>query len=178
MTNLPPLQQRLDELSLGLSAQNQNLSPEQIQQLRDYAANDELVMRFTRDIERFSRQNLSRWLDKGRDIYTIVDEDNGLLAICWLGKKECPVGNNKYNYTLALRLYGPLRGKKLASIFLEWATKKFLTKNIVNYPAGIWIEPSSNNDAMRKVCEKNGYKLISEDSKKAIYAREFFSPEF
>lgn len=178
MTNLPPLQQRLDELNLGLKAQNQDLTSAQINQLREYAANDELVMRFTRDIERFSEQKVSRWLEKGRDIYSIVDSDDNLLGICWFGPKPCPVDKKNYDYTLAMRLYGALRGKKLANIFLVWATKEFLHKNKNSLPIGIWIETSNNNLPMIKICEKNGYKLILDDSNKAIYAREFSSPDF
>ena len=123
----------------------------QIDQLIEYSLNDESVGKFTSDRERFkNRQAFEGWQQKGREIFTL-NNNNNLVGIVWTGLKEKQIGGKKYNKTFAIRIYGEARGKGLALGFMRSCIKE----------KGYWLETSNDNLAAKALYSKFGFKEVS-----------------
>jgi len=123
----------------------------QIDQLIEYSLNDESVGKFTSDRERFkNRQAFEEWQQKGREIFTL-NNNNNLVGIVWTGLKEKQIGGKKYNKTFAIRIYGEARGKGLALGFMRSCIKE----------KGYWLETSNDNLAAKALYSKFGFKEVS-----------------
>jgi len=124
----------------------------QIDQLIEYSLTDESIGKFTSDRERFKdRQAFDEWQQKGREIFTLNNNNNDLVGIVWTGLKEKQISNKKYNKTLAIRIYGEARGKGLGLNFMKNCIKE----------KGYWLETSNNNLAAKALYSKFGFKEVS-----------------
>lgn len=136
------------------------IDDKQIDQLIEYSLSDENVGKFTSDRERFkSREAFDEWKSKRREIFTLVDENDNLLGIIWMGIREIPdkkyngeTDLKKYNKTFAIRIYGEARGKGLGLDFMKKSLKG----------SGFWLETSDDNLAAKALYKKFGFKQISE----------------
>lgn len=132
----------------------------QINQLIEYSLVDESVGKFTSDKERFkNRESFFKWKEKGREIFTLNNENDDLLGIIWMGLKGLPERNyqieidpKKYKFSFAIRIYDEARGKGLAIKFMRQCLKK----------NGVWLEVSDDNLAARSLYSKFGFKQVSE----------------
>lgn len=93
-----------------------------------------------------------------REIYTLFQDDN-LAGIVWFTNHPRP--DLDADYTYAIRMYELSRGKGLAYDFTQAAQTDFIVSN--SYKGGIWLETNSDNIPARKLYEKFGYKLVSEN---------------
>lgn len=129
------------------------ISEKQIDQLIEYSLSDESVNKFTSDRERFKdRQAFNEWKNKGREIFTLNNENDDLVGIIWTGPKEMQIGDKKYNKTFAIRIYGEARGKGLSLGFM---------KNCI-LEKGYWLETSDDNLAAKALYFKFGFKQVSQ----------------
>lgn len=131
----------------------EGLSEKNIAQLIEYTKDDPLVDKFTSDKKRFlDKFSFEEWLKKGRKIYSLVDEKDNLLGITWFGHEG-------EGFTLAIRIYGPARGKGLAESLLRETMEKFKkTKDYVESPdKNWWLETAEDNLPARKIYEKLGF---------------------
>jgi len=145
------------------------LSKRNIGQLISYANNDEVVKKYTSDFKRFrDQESFKKWLEKGRKIYCLVNEDDDLLGISWFGIEG-------EGFTLALRMYGKVRGKGLGYGFLKETMDDFMKSEEYQGAENQewWLETSKDNIAAIKIYEKLGFKFEKdgEDPKKSIYRR-------
>lgn len=145
------------------------LSKRNIGQLISYANNDEVVKKYTSDFKRFrDQESFKKWLEKGREIYCLVDENDNLMGISWFGVEG-------EGFTLALRMYGEARGKGLGYEFLKKTMDDFMKGE--NYQRAEnqewWLETSKENIAAIKIYEKLGFKFEKdgENPEKSIYRR-------
>lgn len=135
----------------------------QVKQLIEYSLTDETVAKFTSDKERFkNEESFLEWKKKGREIFTLNNNNDDLLGIVWLGLKELPERNyqieidpEKYKSSFAIRIYGEARGKGLAIDFM----KQCLKMN------GVWLEVSNDNLAAKSLYSKFGFRQASEIDK-------------
>lgn len=145
------------------------LSEKNIEQLIDFAGNDEMVKKFTSDAKRFKdKESFKIWLKKGRKIYSLIDEKGDLMGISWFGKEG-------EGFTLALRIYGEARGKGLGFKFLKKTMNDFMKSSVYDKEENKswWLETSKDNIAAIKIYEKLGfeYEKDGEDLGKSIYRR-------
>jgi ribosomal protein S18 acetylase RimI-like enzyme len=145
------------------------LSEKNIEQLIEYANNDETVKKFTSDERRFKdKESYLNWLQKGRKIYSLVDKKGNLMGITWFGAEG-------EGFTFALRIYGEARGKGLGYGFLRETMNDYMKldeyQNAENREW--WLETSENNIAAIKIYEKLGFELEKEGEGrgKLIYRR-------
>lgn len=145
------------------------LSQKNIEELINYANSDEGVKKFTSDSKRFKdKASFEAWLKKGREIYSLVNEDGELMGVCWFGAEG-------EGFTLAIRIYGEARGKGLGYGFLKETMNSFMKldeyQNADN--KGWWLETSKDNIAALKIYEKLGFvfERDGEDIGKSIYRR-------
>lgn len=142
---------------------NVGTTEKQIGQLINFANTDPEVRRFTSDPKRFrDRKAFDRWRKKGRVIYTLTDENDDLLGIIWLGKKEIPQRDftenfdpQDYKVTFGIRIYGAARGKGLARPFMAETFNHFS-------PKGVWLETSGENIAAVRAYTNFGFRKITE----------------
>lgn len=145
------------------------LSQKNIEELINYANSDEGVKKFTSDSKRFKdKASFEAWLKKGREIYSLVNEDGELMGVCWFGAEG-------EGFTLAIRIYGEARGKGLGYGFLKETMNNFMKldeyQNADNKEW--WLETSKDNIAAIKIYEKLGFEFEKdgEDIGKSIYRR-------
>lgn len=91
----------------------EGITEEQMTQLLYYSQTDPGIERFTSDKGRFgSPEAYDAWLQKGRSIFTLTNEEGSLLGIVWLGEEVMPKRNfirdfnaGDYGITFAIRIY-------------------------------------------------------------------------
>lgn len=143
----------------------------QTDELFYFAQNDPLVKRNTSDSERFNNRSLFReWL-KEKTIYTLSDQaQSSLGGIIWLEKKEIPARSNldpkDYEMTIAMRVYGQLRGHHLALPFGQAALKDFLQDSVNSKLRGIWLQTSFDNEPLKKTFSQLGFEKIGEQNER------------
>ena len=110
--------------------------------------------------ERFpDSQAAHRWQSGSkRAIYSLFQDDN-LAGIVWFTYHPRP--DLDADYTYAIRMYELSRGKGLAYDFTRAAQTDFTVSD--GYKGAIWLETNSDNAPARKLYEKFGYKLVSEN---------------
>ena len=138
----------------------QGINDCQIDQLISFSNNDSLVKKNTSDPIRFkNHQSFKEWLKKGRLIYTLIDSNSNLLGITWFGQKQAPQ-NISADFTIALRLYGPARGQKLAVPFVKFVFKDLLENK--KEIKSLWLETSKDNLPAIKTYQKLNFKKRKE----------------
>ena len=147
----------------------EGISEKNIKELILFSRQDEEVLKFTGDRERFAnREKFDQWCEKGRYIYTLVDQEGKLGGIVWFGEKEGA-------WTLAIRMYGAARGRDWSHDFLFEPMKKLMERKVFKTTAvkDWWLECSENNMPARKLYEKMGFKLSGKGKEegKIIYRR-------
>jgi ribosomal protein S18 acetylase RimI-like enzyme len=119
--------------------------------------------------------NFYKWLEKGRTIYTLIDQQGKLSGIIWFGNEPMSTNDKQftpdfnaslYNITYAIRLYGSARGVGLAAPFTRSALSHFKStaqyKNTQN--PGIWLVTSKDNIAAVTTYKKIGGQEVSNPS--------------
>jgi RimJ/RimL family protein N-acetyltransferase len=127
----------------------------QIDQLIEYAQNDETVKNFTSDAKRFaSRETFNAWRKPDAQFYTLTDEGDNLMGIIWFEELELPefiptnpstthhLPTTKFHTTFAIRTYGKARGKGLSVPFTLKALTDLRSKI---QDSGIWLATSPDN---------------------------------
>lgn len=138
----------------------QGISDCQIYQLIEYSHTDPEVKKFTSDSTRFKDLlSFKKWLAQGRIIYTLSDINQNLLGIIWFGQKNPPTKISA-NFTFAIRIYGPARGKGLSQNFIKTAFTDLLQNQKHSQITGFWLETSIDNFAAIHTYEKFGFKKI------------------
>jgi ribosomal protein S18 acetylase RimI-like enzyme len=144
------------------------ISKHQIDQLITYSNSDPQVIAFTSDPSRFKdRAAFNKWLEKGRSIYTLTDDNGDLLGIVWFGQ-EYLSGYQQCGFTFAVRTYGPARGQHLASKLITSAFESFQKTDVYQRSSqkGVWLETSADNLAAVSTYTKFGFKKITEPDDK------------
>jgi ribosomal protein S18 acetylase RimI-like enzyme len=150
------------EIKKGLNQKN-------IGQLIEFANSDEEVKKFTSDAKRFRDEgSFKNWLKKGRKVYSLVNENGGLVGISWFGKEG-------EGFTLAIRIYGEARGKGLSFEFLKETMDDFMKSREYQEAENKdwWLETSVDNLAAIKTYEKLGFQRaeMGETPEKIIFRR-------
>lgn len=156
----------------------QGITDMQVAQLINFTNTDALVRRNTSDEKRFKDiETYDRWKSKGRTVYTLADEGQNLLGIIWLGNEPLPeksflfpLNSSDYATTLAMRIYGYVRGKGIAKAFLIPTLRHFICQGEGNKSSsGIWIETSVDNTPVLRSFSSVGFTQATEqDERKKI----------
>ncbi|HLC88100.1 MAG TPA: GNAT family protein [Patescibacteria group bacterium] len=139
------------------------LSEKQIDQLIEFAANDE-GLKYTSDPKRFkSHESFDEFSKEILAYYTLTNETDDLLGIIWFHDLDLYLNREKpseYGISFAIRLYGEARGKGLALPFTEEVMADFKeTEEYKNHPhKKIWLSVSPENEAAVKLYRKLGFK--------------------
>lgn len=103
--------------------------------------------------------NYTQWAKQGRIIVGLT-KDEVLGGICFFGKKNtpCPLPKTT-DLTVALRMYEPMRGQKLALPFFR-AAHEIIDHYISSESS--WLSVRTDNARARHIYEKFGYKAVRE----------------
>ena len=150
------------ETDFGKLFVEKKISEKQIEELVGYAASDEEVQENTHDKERFATyKKAQEWLSGERTVYTMTNEKGGLLGIVWFEKLSLPDGNltevvdrEVYSHTFAIRIYPPLRGKRLAKKFMDVCFQDSGLKKV-------WLSVKQSNIPGITAYKKFGFKQIT-----------------
>jgi hypothetical protein len=113
-----------------------------------------------------SRSTYDNWSKQDRTIYTLVDDSNALCGIAWFSHEPKYIGDRRYDYTFALRLYASARGVGLAKPFAKVAHTHFLqgSKYQQSEHGGIWLSTGRDNIAAIKTYASLGYQQVDNES--------------
>lgn len=163
---------------LELLTVNKGLTDDQINQLIQYANTDKVVAAHSSDPQRFkNREKYDNWLEKGRFIYSMVDNKEKLLGIVWFGKSIFPniklnsefsdLDTESYGITFALRIYDEARGNNIAKKLTAAAFTAYLASEDYRNAGGngIWLETSEENVAAVKTYNTL-FKQVSDPDEK------------
>lgn len=120
------------------------LSQEHVEALRKKSLDetDEAIQTLTSDPKRFGKGDYASWYEKGRVPFALVDRNNQLAALVWLGRETLTSEGDWH--TIAYRSYAPYRGigiMKALGMFIVSEYKKY-------YPeAQIWAAIDEKNPA-------------------------------
>lgn len=129
------------------------LTPGILAQLVEISATDPLVDHNTSDPERFCDADaILRWAKQGRHPVSFTDADGTLLAFGWTGPKSHP--DSQYENTIAMRIYGELRGKGLAGHLFGTVMQSHLS--LWPETKGFWGEAHSDNIRSIQMCKRIG----------------------
>jgi GNAT superfamily N-acetyltransferase len=156
----------------------EGLSDELIEQLINYSNNDDRVKEYTSDAKRFkNRTTYNKWREKKRAIYAMADVDDKLLGVSWFGEKLYPymggsrhLSTRKYPFTFAIRVYGRLRGKRMARWFMNEVFARFYKKLIYkkHVNKGFWVDVYKRNLPAIKLYKGFGFRKASSYDGKLI----------
>ncbi len=157
------------------------LTEKHIEQLVAFSTDTEDVgvQNNTSDKKRFKdREAVNKWIEKGRSVVVLTDDEGDLLGISWLGAEDINLDNRellpsfdpaeaaRYGVTFAIRTYEKARGKGLSRKLAQQAERQFettaeyqkLVKEGKQFP---WLEVSADNIPAVKSYSKNGYVQIT-----------------
>ena len=120
--------------------------------------------------ERFSSVELAHeWYQKAsrRVVYSLFRAAE-LAGVVWYSQAVRP--DIPDNYTMAIRLYGPAKGRRLASPLLL-ATEQDLIDN-TNDVTGIWLETDIENEAAKRSYSRAGYTEVSRDNRRITMTKQ------
>ena len=147
------------------------ISERQIQQIIQYANEDDLVKKYTSDPKRFTNMEaFKQWLQKGRSIYSLSDSAGNLAGVIWFGPKEMPykaftepIRREDYGVTFSIRIYSEWRGKHLARPFTKMAFAEYEKSPEYLQLANnnMWLETSADNPSAVAAYEKFGFRLVT-----------------
>ena len=137
------------------------ISKDQIVQLITLTKKDSRINKFTHDLERFKNsKTFTTWKKRKKTIYTLTGRSGRLLGIIWFSQKHF----KNYKYTLAIRVYPPLRGKGISKKFLYLVYKDFQKRHKNLH---LWLRTSTGNSRAIKLYKSFGFKTVSQDDKNA-----------
>ncbi|HJY99051.1 MAG TPA: GNAT family N-acetyltransferase [Patescibacteria group bacterium] len=132
-----------------------DITETQIGDLVKYTGRDKKVSACTHDDGRFrSKKAFASWRARGKVIYTLTGRDGKLLGIVWFARKKY----GKFNNTVAVRLYPPVRGKGLSFKFMKEAYGDFSLK----HKGSLWLSVRSDNVPALKLYKKFGFVKSAE----------------
>lgn len=121
---------------------------------------DSTIRQFTHDKFRFKSIKLfTEWSRRGKKIFTLIDSKFRILGLIWFSKKKIPKNNKGINskvlnpYTFAVRLYKPVRGKKLSRKFILAVFQDF-------NPSFVWLSTAISNLTAISLYKKCGFKKV------------------
>lgn len=94
-----------------------------------------------------------------RIIYSLFRASE-LAGVVWYS--HAPRANLDANYTMAIRLYGPAKGRRLATPLLK-AVEDDLEERSPIVVAGIWLETDHDNIAAQRTYLRAGYEEVSQE---------------
>jgi ribosomal protein S18 acetylase RimI-like enzyme len=142
----------------------------QIDQLIKYSQQDDVIIKFTKDSERFkNRSSFDEWRAKDRTVYTLIDDANNLAGIIWFGEKAFPDDSVFYSEldlsvlmpTFSIRLYGNFRSKGFSVNFMKIAFQNYI-KNSNKKISFIWLGVHKFNIAAQNTYSDFGFQKIGE----------------
>lgn len=140
------------------------ISINQLRQLIAFTLGDAIIKKLTHDSKRFgSIESFRLWINN-KTIYTLVDEYHSLQGIIWFSK----IGYVKCDYTFAIRIYPPTRGKHIAQEFMRKVFDNFK-------PESVWLKTKTENKIAIDLYKKFGFKKHSIEEKNLImtYVQSF-----
>jgi len=102
-----------------------------------------------------------------RQYYTLLTEYGELGGLIWFGKDDWhqqTMGDEQSpSHDLAIRTYGPGRGKGFAGPFIDSVTAQFLYDT---ESSGLWLEVNSDNDPEFNLYQKAGWIVVGNRGKR------------
>jgi GNAT superfamily N-acetyltransferase len=87
-------------------------------------------------------------------VYALMNNSSEIGGLFWLSYE--PRLELAADYTIGIRMYELLRGKRLAGAFFEAAHADFRTQN--GYRGNFWLITDADNERARQFYAKHGYK--------------------
>lgn len=156
----------------------EGISELQIEDLIRFSRGDKKIIFFTSDPVRFkTREAFNKWSKKGKQIYTLQNNDGDLKGIVWFGKKKLPKNTvflddmakpADCGTTFAVRLYSEARGKGLANGFIKESIQKFRGSEFFKSAKDnrIWLSTSVDNEPAVKAYLKNSFVTVTNPDKR------------
>lgn len=131
---------------------------------------DEQLRAMTHDLSRFScLEQIERWRRGERTALCLLDPAGSLVGIFWVTEKSPParddyldpeaIRRHAPSVTVAIRLYGPLRGHGVARAFAERSLDVLLRD--YDPPPSLWFETRADNLAIRALATQFGFDEAS-----------------
>jgi len=141
-----------------------DIDKKQVQDLIHYTKGDSEIRKYTHDLKRFRTiKTFEEWRRNKKTIYSLTDKKGNLLGIIWFARKKIPKIINS-SFTFAIRIYPPLRRKRIAKKFMMLVFENFMKgKN-----HSIWLKTKSDNTVAKRLYESFGFKKISETKDREI----------
>ncbi|KND47304.1 MAG: hypothetical protein AB199_02655 [Parcubacteria bacterium C7867-004] len=118
---------------------------------------DQDLQRNTSDRERFGLGSYEDWYAKGRYPFALIDENDNLAALVWLGHVPNPlpsdVGSSLWD-TIAFRAYPPYRGQGIMSPFSRFVLR---TYEVMAPGRSIWLATDQSNESGIALYTKLGF---------------------
>ncbi len=150
------------------------ISSEHITKLISYAKEDQFVKTHTTDFinvdgtsGRFSSlESYITWQDKGRFIYTLVNDKSEFSGIMWFSHEPQNFDDITYDFTFGIRLYSTARGIGLAKPFYHAVFDHFQASNdyLQSNNRGIWLRTQDDNFVAINTYKSLGYNQIMSDN--------------
>jgi hypothetical protein len=159
------------------------ITPDQVEELLSNTRTDPYFKSHTSDLMvdgreqgRFSsKEKFDHWRLKrgGRQIYSLLDEENKLAGILWFGQEPLNLKDydptnlsfdpSLYGLTWGFRIYGDSRGTGLAAPFAKQAHDHFLTSPgyLQSSSPGLWLETDVDNQGTQVTGKKLGYSVVA-----------------
>lgn len=160
------------------------ITPTQMEEIVYLTHTDPLILAVEpEDEERFGTlENFNGWLaEKRRSLYVLLNPENHVAGLFWIGEKELPPGEytenvnaHAYRYTTATRLYTSARGQGLSNPTLEAMIQDYASIHQLDQ-VGLWAEIAATNDASIAMTQKAGYRIVSQAdaARRIIMVREW-----
>jgi FMN phosphatase YigB (HAD superfamily)/L-amino acid N-acyltransferase YncA len=132
------------------------IKEDQITSLIKITKRDRKIRKNTHDKERFkSIKTFKAWSRRKKIIYTLVNSKGRLLGLAWFSKKKM----YNCNFTFAIRIYPPARGKGIGLKFMKMVFEDFKKGH---KKLKVWLRTKKGNLSALKLYQKFGFRKISQ----------------
>lgn len=127
----------------------------ELTQLVSHSNIDPMIQKFTpRDLQRFPNLLSAQVYFSTRNVYTLTDPNDFLKGVVWFNPHVHPLDPSENDFTYAIRMYDPFRGKNLAGSFSDFSVRHFLSEH---FESRIWLGVDDINERAIAFYEKTGW---------------------
>jgi len=138
----------------------EGITPGQVRKLIKFSNQDPQILKYTRDAKRFKSLIAFKKWSSGKHIYTLTGGKNELYGIIWFSRKLNAKAKD-CQFTFAIRIYPPARGKGQAKSFMKQTFKLFGKQ-------GVWLSTLKKNRVAIGLYQDFGFKVVASSAKRLV----------